>query len=124
MRILLIVTGILDAVFVAFHVYLGLQIVHWTALPADTRGLLETFNTAGTLMIAFLAFALLARGREVMGTGLGAATLALGTLIYLSRAAAEFLWLAGNLKIAAVCVVAGLLHAVLFAGVRVTRKIA
>jgi len=124
MRTLLIVAGVLNAAFVAFHIYLGLQITHWATLPALTRGIIETFNGGCTLLLVFLAFACLARGREVMGTGLGAATLALGAVIYLGRAVEEFVWLNGNWKIAAVCVVAGLLHTVLFTGVRVTRKIA
>jgi hypothetical protein len=74
-------------------------------------------------VLTYLAFALLVRGKEVLGTGLGAATLALGALIYLSRAVEEFIWLAGNLKIAAACIVIGLLHVILFTGVRVTRPV-
>jgi hypothetical protein len=123
MRLLLIITGLLNAAFVAFHVFLGLQISHWTALPIPFRGLMQGFNVSGVLVLTYLAFALLVRGKEVLGTGLGAATLALGALIYLSRAVEEFIWLAGNLKIAAACIVVGLLHVILFTGVRVTRPV-
>jgi hypothetical protein len=123
MRPLLIVTGLLNAAFVAFHIFLGLQISHWTTQPELVRGLLLSFNVAGMLAFVYLAFALLLRGKEVLGTGLGAATLALGALIYLLRAAEEFIWLAGSLKIAAACVVVGVLHLVLFGGVRVTRPV-
>jgi len=123
MRPLLIVTGLLNAAFVAFHIFLGLQISHWTALPELVRGFMQGFNVAGALVLAYLAFALLVRGKEVLGTGLGAATLALGALIYLSRAAEEFIWLAGNLRIATAYAVVGLLHIVLFTGVRVTRPV-
>ena len=123
MRALLIVTGLLNAAFVAFHVFLGMQIPHWTALPLPFRGLMQGFNIGGGLVLAFLAFALLVRGREVLGTWLGAATLALGALIYLSRTVEEFIWLGGDIKIAVLCAVAGLLHIVLFTGVRVTRPV-
>jgi hypothetical protein len=122
MRVLLIVTGLLNAAFVAFHVFLGLQIAHWP-LPDLFRGMLQGFNLAGALVLTFLAFALLVRGKEVLGTWLGAATLALGALIYVSRAVEEFVWLAGDVKIAAACAAVGLLHIVLFTGVRVTRPV-
>jgi hypothetical protein len=124
MRALLILAGLLNTAFVAFHVFLGVQITHWTTLPLMTRGLIETLNGGCTLVLAFLGFVFLVRGKEVMGTGLGAATLALGTLIYFSRAVEEFIWLNGNWKIAAICTVVGLMHAVLFTDARVTRKIA
>jgi hypothetical protein len=122
MRALLIVTGLLNAAFVMFHVFLGLQIAHWP-LPDLFRGLMQSFNVGGTLVLAFLTFALLVRGREVLGTWLGAAALALGALIYITRAVEEFMWLAGDVKIAAACAVVGLLHIVLFTGVRVTRPV-
>ncbi len=122
MRVLLIVTGLLNAAFVAFHVFLGMQIPHW-AVPELIRGMMQSFNLVGGLVLAFLAFALLVRGKEVLGTWLGAACLALGALIYLSRAVEEFVWLAGDLKIGLICAVAGVLHIVLFTGVRVTRAV-
>lgn len=122
MRLLLIITGLLNAAFVAFHVFLGMQIAHWP-FPGHVVGLLQGFNIAGALILTFLSFALLFRGKEVLGTWLGAATLALGALIYLTRAVEEFIWLAGNVKIALLCALVGLLHVVLFTGVRVTRPV-
>lgn len=122
MRILLIITGLLNAAFVAFHIFLGLQISHWP-LPELTRGMLQSFNLAVAMVLTFLTFALLVRGREVLGTWLGAGALALGALIYIARAVEEFVWLAGNAKIAALCALVGLLHVVLFTGVRVTRPV-
>lgn len=123
MRILTIAAGLLNAGFVAFHVFLGFQIAHWPGLLPVYCGLFQTFNLCCSLMLAFLAFALLVRGKEVMGTGLGGAALALGTLVYLSRAAAEFIWLNESIMITIACTVMGLLHAVLFTGVRVTRPV-
>ena len=122
MRVLLIVTGLLNAGFVAFHVFLGLQIAHWP-VPDLIRGMMQSFNVAGGLVLTFLTFALLLRGREVLVTWLGAGALALGALIYLTRAVEEFVWLQGNVTIALVCVVLGLLHVALFTGVRVTRPV-
>jgi hypothetical protein len=123
-KVLLAAAGGLNAAFVLFHIFLGYQIWRWTGLPLPMRGLLETFNAGGALMILFLAYALLARGREVLTTGLGAAVLMLGTILYLSRAAEEFIWLNGNLKIAGICTVVGLLHAALLTCVRKNPKTA
>jgi hypothetical protein len=122
MRALLIVTGLLNAGFVAFHIFLGLQIAHWP-VPELTRGMLQSFNIGSALVLTFLTFALLLRGKEVLGTWLGAGALAMGALIYLARAVEEFVWLQGNITIALVCAVLGLLHIALFTGVRVTRPV-
>ena len=123
MRILLIVTGLIDAAFVAFHIMLGLQMTHWAGVAPPVRGLLEAYNLGSAMTLAFLGYALLVRGRETLGTGLGAGVLALGTFAFASRALAEFVWLNGNLTIAAACIALALMHLVLFFGVRVTRPI-
>jgi hypothetical protein len=119
---LLVIAGVVNLLFVGFHLFLGYQIHRSTGLSAGVQGLLETFNATGTLSIAMLGCAFLARSKEVLGSGLGAILLAYGALLYLSRAAAEFIWMTGNLKIASVCVAVGLLHAVLLLGVRVVRQ--
>ena len=80
--------------------------------------MLETFNAVGALSIAMLAVAFLLRGRDVLRRGLGAVLLAYGALLYLSRAAAEFIWLSRNPTIAATCGAVGLLHVVLLFHVR------
>ena len=121
MRILLIIAGLLNAAFVALQVMIAFQIPHWGFLPAITRGQISTYNAVEILMLAFLAFAFLVRGKEVMGTGLGASALAFAALLYFIRAAAEFLWLSGDIVIAVACIAVGLLHVVLFASAKVTR---
>jgi hypothetical protein len=124
MKILLAVAGVVNSLFVLFHIFLGYQLHRTIGLSDPVRGLLETFNACGTLAILLLACAFLLRGREVLRTGLGAALLAFGALLYLTRAGAEFVFLTGNLGIAGVCVAVGLLHAVALAGVRIPKQTA
>lgn len=121
-KVLLLLAGVMNALFVPFHIYLGYQLHIWKGLPAAVRGLLETFNACGSLMILFLAVACLALRREVLSTRLGAAVLTLGALLYLSRAAEEFIWLNHNVVITAICLVAGLAHALALLGVRVAPR--
>jgi len=124
MKILLVIAGAVNFCFALFHVFLGMQLHRAYALTERVRGLLETFNVAGMLVMLLLAYAFLLRGKEVLHTGLGAALLVFTALMYLSRAGAEFLWLDSDLKIAGVCVAVGLLHAVLLAGVRLPKEAA
>ena len=56
--------GVINALFVLFHLWLGWQFHHWSQLPAGLRGLLEIFNACGTLFILFLAVVGLAFPRE------------------------------------------------------------
>jgi len=124
MKILLAAAGVVNSLFVLFHIFLGYQLHRTIGLSGQVRGLLETFNACETLAILLLAYAFLLRGKEVLRTGLGAALLTFGALLYLTRAGAEFVWLNGNPKIAGVCVAVGLLHAVVLAGVRLPKDTA
>jgi hypothetical protein len=102
--------GIINALFVAFHVWLGTAIPHWPKLDPAYRALLQTFNLCGLLMIAFLAVAFLACQTDLRSR-LGRATILLGILLYLIRALSEFVFFpAVHPAIVAVCVAAGLLH--------------
>lgn len=124
MRILLIVTGLIDAAFVVFQLLFGMHMARFAGqIGEPALGNLQTLGAGATLTLLFLAFALLVRGREVMGTWLGAGVLTLGIFVFASRALAEFVWLNGDLKIAAACIALALMHLVLFFGVRVTRPI-
>ena len=82
------------------------------------RGLLETFDACTVLMVALFACAYLARGKEIMSTGLGGVVLTFGALYYLSRAAEEFIWLGGSIVIASICAAMGPVQAVLLLRVR------
>jgi hypothetical protein len=121
LKVLLILTGILNLLFGVFPAFLGYQLHGLIDLSEPVRRLAEALNVGCTLTIFFLAYACLVRGKEVMATGLGATVLGLGALIYLSRAAEEFIWFDGNITILGACLAAGLLHAFLMLTVRMKR---
>ncbi len=120
MKILLIIAGVLNLAFGAFHIAMFWGIAGAPDIPEPLRISAYTFNAMAVLTIAFLAFAFLARGKEVMTTGLGAATLVLGASIYLWRAARDFIWPSGHYQLAALCIAIGVIHLVLLFGVRRT----
>lgn len=117
---LLIAGGVLNAVFVLFHVWLGWRI-HHMGLPPATRSLMEMLNGGGTLFILFLAVTGLCCAREMCTTRLGQLVLATGGALYLLRAAAEFV-VAPRVTplIVAVCVLAG---GLLLAALAVIRRL-
>jgi hypothetical protein len=109
-KVLLYACGVLNAVFTVFHVYLGLVIHRLPSLAPGYRALMEALNLGGILMIGFLAFAYLACQAEIGGR-LGRGVSLLGALLYLTRAAEEYLiFPAQNPFIIAICLVAGVLH--------------
>ena len=104
-----LVCGVVDALFLAFHLLLAYWIQQMP-VPPDLRALLQAFNIGGLLLIGFLAFAFLFC-RDDLATRLGRGAIALGALVYLTRAATELLFFpAPKPAILATCVVAGLLH--------------
>ena len=117
-RALLIALGVVNLLFAFFHLYLGYEIHQWVSLPEAIRGFMQGLNAAGVLLIFFLAFGCLARPTEMLTTGLGAAILALGALLYLLRASEEFFWFSFKPAIFFPCVLVGLLHAALLSQVR------
>jgi hypothetical protein len=118
MRILLVVTGLLNLVFMAFHIMMFFGIAHAPSVTEAMRMTMYTFNVVAVLATAFLGYALLVHRTDIMTTGLGAATLAFGALLYLTRAARDVVFMTGEWKIAGVCALVGLLHVVLLFGVR------
>jgi hypothetical protein len=109
-KAILYACGIINALFVVFHVWLGMAIGGWPQLAPGYRALLQTFNLCGLLMIAFLAVAFLACQADLTGR-LGRATILLGALLYLIRALSEFVFFpAVHPAIVATCLVAGFLH--------------
>lgn len=104
--------GLVNALFVLFHLWLGWQFHHWSQLPAGLRGLLEIFNACGTLFILFLAIVGLAFAHEAAATALGRFTLWLGAALYAMRGSAEFIVTPQiNLPIVATCYATALLYA-------------
>lgn len=119
-KLLLNVGGACNALFFLFHLWLGWQF-HRAQVAPGLRALLETLNAGGALLILFLAVASLAFARDVLGTALGRAVLALAAALYLLRAAAEFLVTPRlNPAIVAACLVVGLLYAAVLALGRAT----
>jgi hypothetical protein len=104
--------GVLNVVFCVFHIWLGIMISRWPG-PKDVRGLMEALNVGGTLFIGFFAYAFLVRGKDLIATGLGRATLVLAILLYWSRAAEEFFLFTFNPAIFVSCIVSGAIPAAL-----------
>ena len=110
--------GIINALFAAFHVLLGWNILHLTALTPGQRALLQAFNLGGLLMFIFLAVAFLACQTDLR-TRLGRATILLGALTYLVRALDEFvLFPHVGWTIVILCTITGLLHLAALRAVR------
>jgi hypothetical protein len=99
--------GVLNVLFGLFHIWLGVEIWRWAGLPAEVRGLMEALNVGGTLFIWFFAYAFLLRGKDLLSTGLGRATLVVSLLLYWSRAAEEFFLFSFTPAIFISCVVMG-----------------
>ena len=87
-RMLVLVGGVLNTLFFAFHLLLGWRL--WRlGLTSGLRPLLETFNLGSALMVGFLALVSLAFPQELPTTRVGRSVLWLAVLLYLSRAIAE-----------------------------------
>jgi hypothetical protein len=113
-RTLLVAGGVLNALFALFHVWLGWRIGAGGA-PEGARGLMLALNAGGTLFIAFFAYAFLARGADLVSTGLGRAALVACLLLYWSRAVEEIVWFRFSPAIFAACLIAGAVPAALLA---------
>jgi hypothetical protein len=120
-KILLVVAGIANLLFALFHIAMFWGIGHMPNVAEHIRSGMYTFNMLAVLALAFLAYALLARGKDVMTTGLGAATLAFGALVYLPRAAKDLVSMDIGWTFA-ICTAVGLLHALLLVQVRVAKQ--
>ncbi len=90
-KFLLIVCGVINALFVAFHLFLSHAIQRMPGLAPGYRALMQALNVGGALLLVFLSVAFLAC-RADLRTRLGSMTIALGAAVYLTRAAAEFMF--------------------------------
>ncbi len=91
-KLLLRIGGIINALFLLFHLWLGWSIWHWPQLAAGLRGLLETFNVGSALLVGFIVYASLGLTAELLGTKLGRSVCWLVILLYGTRAASEFVF--------------------------------
>jgi putative effector of murein hydrolase len=117
---LMIIGGILNTLFFLFHIFVGYRIQHLTALAAGYRNLLASFNLAASLFIFFIAYASLLHHQDLLQTKLGHAVLVFASLLYLSRAAEEFILFKFNAFIFGSCLLVGVIYAL--ALVVATRK--
>jgi hypothetical protein len=88
-RTLLLGGGVLNALFVLFHVWLGWRILQWPQLAEGVRTLLSLLNGGGALSLGFVAAASLALPTEVLASRLGHALLWFTSALHLGRALAE-----------------------------------
>ncbi len=112
-KALLAAGGILNLIFGLFHILLGYRIAQWQQLPPGARSLMLALNVGGTLFIFFFAYASFFQREDVLGTRLGRSVLAVASLLYLSRAAEEFILFSFSPAIFFPCLLVGLLYAVL-----------
>ena len=107
---LMIAGGILNALFFLFHVFVGYRIQHFSQLAANYRALLESFNVAGALFILFIAYASFLHHRDLLASKLGHAVLAFASLLYLSRAAEEFILFEFDAAVFTSCLLVGAVY--------------
>ncbi|HVN32947.1 MAG TPA: hypothetical protein VMT45_13280 [Thermoanaerobaculaceae bacterium] len=118
-RALLLVGGILNLAFAAFHIGLFRGIQASAALSPSAKGLMHAFNAAGTLFIVFFVVVSLFLRDDLLNTRLGEVTLGLVATLYLSRAAEEFFLFQFTPLIFGACVaVGGLYLAILLIALR------
>lgn len=112
-KALLTCGGILNVLFGLFHIFLGYQIAHWQQLPSGGRSMMQALNASGALFIFFFAYASFFLREDLLGTRLGRGVLAVAALLYLSRAAEEFILFSFSPTIFFPCLLVGLLYATL-----------
>lgn len=86
---LLLAGGVVNALFVLFHLWLLRELYLAPGLTPEVHALLLMLNAGGTICILFFALAFLRYGAEVLGTGLGRLSLLCCALLYGTRALEE-----------------------------------
>lgn len=110
LRRLLLVGGVLNALFFLFHIQLAFSIRQLPLTP-NLLALMQALNVGGILFIFLFAFASLFLRDEMLSTRLGATILALAAALYLLRAAEEFvLFPRASTAIVAACTATGALY--------------
>ena len=90
-RTLLTTGGIINTIFFAFHILLGIRIHGFGNVAPALRALMELLNLSGTLMIGYFALVSFSSQRELLATRLGRMTLGLIIALYGTRALGEWL---------------------------------
>lgn len=114
---LIVAGGIFNAFFTLFHIWLGWQIQMLPDLLPEYKSLMLMLNVAGTLTIAFATFASFFCVDDLLGTGLGRATMILVAIFYATRAFEEII-LAPQFSpvIFGVCLVVAMIYMLAMAG--------
>jgi len=89
---LLLIGGVVNALFVVFHLLMGIALHKPSGLPADTHALLQMLNVGGSLFILFFTLAFLAYPVEVVNTRVGRLSLLFCVFLYGTRAVEEIFW--------------------------------
>lgn len=110
-RLLLYTVAGANALFFAFHLFLGWQI-HRLQLDPALRALMEMLNGGGALSILLIAVTAIVLVREDRPSLSGQLVLGFGAVMYLTRGAAEFIVTpVFHPLIFGICVLGGGLHA-------------
>lgn len=107
--------GVINAIFVLFHLFLGYALHTLPGVSVEVRALLTMLNVGGVLFILFFALAFLCFPAEAVGTRIGRLALLFSALLYGTRAIEEFI-LAPRVSplIAAVCTLTAALFVAIF----------
>jgi len=109
-RVLLTIGGVLNSLFFLLHLLLGYQIHNLTQVAAPLRGLMQALNVGGVLFILFFAVASFFCQADLLQTRLGRLVLLLITVLYLSRAAEEFILFKFSPLIFVTCTLTGFIY--------------
>ena len=109
-KILLVAGGILNTLFLFFHILLGYRISQLSGLAYPQRSLMEALNLGGMLFLFFFAYASFFLGKELLGTRLGRTVLALAAVLYLSRAGEEFVLFKFTAVVFGACMLVGIIY--------------
>ncbi|MBN2172278.1 MAG: hypothetical protein JW819_13240 [Candidatus Krumholzibacteriota bacterium] len=109
---LLVIGGVLNLVFGAYHVWLSRAIRASASLLPIDRGFLQIFNLGTTILVLFFAYVSFFHRRELVDTALGRTTLVFVFAFFLVRLVAQLLFLGFWLPIVAGCAVTAALYLV------------
>jgi hypothetical protein len=88
-RIFLIIGGVINVLFVLFHIFLGYNIYQIQNIAVEYRSLMTMLNVGGVLFIALFAIASLGYTQEMLTTRIGSLVTLFVVLLYGSRALEE-----------------------------------
>lgn len=112
-KVLLLAGGILNAVVLLFHAFIGYKIHHLNQVVPPHRAIMEGLNAAVMIAILMFAYASFFHRKELLETGLGRVVLATVSLFYWSRGAEEFFLFKFTPATFALCALIGAIYTAL-----------